>query len=287
MRERDRVRAVVPRTTTGREAVDTTIDWNRGPRPNVAGGSLQAGQTPTVRATAPQYRAESLRVLMAVSEPLVARGLRSLVEDSAELRITVSEVNDASSLLEWLISNEADVCVLDQELPGDLPDIGRMVAAVRDRRQDCSVLVLAREPRLDDVLSAVGASAAGVVAHADEVDLLAAIRAAASGLAVLTGHLLETIVGELVPRPDRALADRLPAGIEELTPRELEVLRCMAAGMSNVDIAEQLAVSKSTVKTHVGHVFTKLEARDRAQAVIAAFAAGVVVVPSSGNDQRP
>ncbi|MDP2710495.1 MAG: response regulator transcription factor [Solirubrobacteraceae bacterium] len=287
MPERDDEPAVELGLTTSARTVQTIIDWNANTAPPASSQSLQTQLAPTAGSAATTAGTDSVRVLMAVAEPLVARGLRALIEGSAETRFAITEVDDEPSLLAALDGGRADVCLLDGDLPGPpATEVGQLVAAVRARQADCAVLVLTREPRLEDVLSALEAGAGGVIAQADEIDLVAALRAVASGLATLSGQLLESIVGQLPPRSDESLAEVAPQWLQELTPRELEVLRCIAAGMLNGDIAEHLTLSTSTVKTHVGRIFSKLDVSDRAQAVVAAFSAGVTDPPAGGDRRR-
>lgn len=219
--------------------------------------------------------ARALTVVIAVGEPLVAQGMRSILEAATPGPVSVSAVTDAASLFERLGEDAADVCILDGGLSPGESDPGDLIAGVHKRRGDCRVLLLARQPVLGGVLSAFEMGAAGVLVREDDVDLLAAAHAVAGGLTVMSGRALETI---MAPRGPRAACPP-GGGVEELTPRELEVLRWLAAGSSNREIAAELTLSERTVKTHVGHIFAKLDVRDRAQAVVAAFSAGVALPP--------
>jgi DNA-binding NarL/FixJ family response regulator len=105
--------------------------------------------------------------------------------------------------------------------------------------------------------------------------LVEGIRAVASGDALLAPSITRRVIEEFVSRPP-GTARTLPPELEELTPRETEVLTLMARGQSNAEIAEELVVSETTVKTHVAHVLTKLGLRDRVQAVVFAYESGIV-----------
>ena len=105
--------------------------------------------------------------------------------------------------------------------------------------------------------------------------LVEGIRAVASGDALLAPAITRRVIEEFVSRPPGTARTR-PPELEELTPREAEVLTLMARGQSNAEIAEQLVVSETTVKTHVAHVLTKLRLRDRVQAVVFAYESGIV-----------
>jgi DNA-binding NarL/FixJ family response regulator len=105
---------------------------------------------------------------------------------------------------------------------------------------------------------------------------VAGIRAVASGEALLDPAVTRRVIEEFVRLP-RDTAPAPPRGLEELTLRELEVLKLIARGYSNAEIADELVVSQATVKTHVARVLTKLELRDRVQAVVLAYESGVVV----------
>ena len=106
--------------------------------------------------------------------------------------------------------------------------------------------------------------------------LVDGIRAVASGDALLAPSITKRVIEEFVRRPPQAAAPTPPPEVGELTDRELEVLRQIARGLSNAEIAQELYVSETTVKTHVAHVLQKLNLRDRVQAVVFAYESGLV-----------
>ena len=148
---------------------------------------------------------------------------------------------------------------------------------VRRDSPDTRVLILTTFAHDDYVTDALGAGASGfVLKDATPDELLHAVRVVAGGDALLspavTTRLIERLLPSLTSTPGRAA----PRGLEGLTEREVEVLRLVATGRSNLEIAAQLFISEATVKTHVSHVLAKLELRDRVQAVIAAYELGLL-----------
>jgi DNA-binding NarL/FixJ family response regulator len=208
----------------------------------------------------------AVRVLLADAHPLLRSGLRSLLGAAPDLHV-VGEAGDGAQTVSLTRRLLPDVVVLDATLPhrpvpGDLAG-GR-------------VLVLAEAADTGAALAALRAGAAGFLAKDSPADeLIAAVRAVALGGAAVGPVLLRSLLATLLPllREEDAPAPRQLAG---LTDRERQVLVEVARGSSNTEIAAQLAVSETTVKTHVGHVLTKLGLRDRVQAVVLAYECGLV-----------
>lgn len=254
-----------------------------------AGAGIAAVPAPAAAHDAdprPVTRLRTFRVLVAVPEALIARGLRALVEQAVD--VDVDEVSDAAGLRDRLAEGDVDVCLLDPALattPGR-EGVSALLTGVRDACADCGTLVVGGDVGLDDVLGALAGGATGVVDRADEVDLLTAARAAAAGVVVLSPGVRDVLVDGCGPRPDEAVADAAALRLEELTPRQYEVLRCIAAGMRNPQIAEALVISERTVKTHVGHVLSTLGVEDRTQAAVAAHAAGIVAHEGAAGEHR-
>ena len=137
----------------------------------------------------------------------------------------------------------------------------------------------------DTVLAALRAGATGLLLKDDEpADLIEAVRVVAAGDAVLAPSLARTLVADFLSRPERL--DTSPKQLEELTPREREVVGLVACGLSNEEIAEQLVVTRATAKTHVSRALCKLHARDRAQLVVLAYEAGLVLPGPRWQDTR-
>jgi DNA-binding NarL/FixJ family response regulator len=148
-------------------------------------------------------------------------------------------------------------------------------ARVRQRVPAAGVLMLTTFDLDDYVYAALRAGASGfMLKDAPAERLVEAIRVVAVGDALLAPSVTRRLIDELARRP--ALDADTVAGIGDLTDRELDVLRLVARGMSNAEIAGELFLGEATVKTHLGRVFSKLQVRDRAQAVVAAYESGVV-----------
>ncbi|WP_433790320.1 LuxR C-terminal-related transcriptional regulator [Actinoplanes sp. CA-252034] len=168
-----------------------------------------------------------------------------------------------------------DVLIADVTLPR--MDGLAVARAVTEARLAVRVLLLTGHDTDEEVVAAVGAGAAGYLCKdAPQAELVAAVHAVASGGAVITppvlARMLTRLAGTLPTTPDGAATAKL----SPLTGREREVLVHVARGRSNSEIAAILGVSETTVKTHVGHVLTKLRLRDRTQAVVLAYETGLV-----------
>ena len=143
------------------------------------------------------------------------------------------------------------------------------------------MLVLSTYHDDEAVYGALLAGATGyLLKHAAPRDLVAAVRVIAAGNAWIDPAVAGRVIKALAEVP--RVADRVPALVARLTPREREVLVLMAEGLSNAEVAARLALSEGTVKTHVSRVLMKTATRDRAQAIVLAYRCGLVVVPRSG-----
>ena len=142
---------------------------------------------------------------------------------------------------------------------------------------DCPKVIILTTFDLDDyVYDALRAGASGfLLKDTPPEDLAAAIRLVAAGDALLSPSITRKLLEEFTRTP--AAAPQPAAGLEDLTDREEEVLRQLARGLSNSEIADVLFVSETTVKTHISHILTKLELRDRVQAVVVAYESGLVI----------
>jgi DNA-binding NarL/FixJ family response regulator len=213
-----------------------------------------------------------ITVLIVDDQPLQRLGFRMLLESSPETTV-VGEAANGAEAIRKTATLRPDVVLMDIRMPGtDGIDATHRILAEGGRSR---VIALTTFDLDEYAYSALRAGASGFLlkdAHPDE--LLAAIRAVAAGDAVIapamTRRLLRTFTHQM-PRPEVTDA-RLAA----LSPREREVLLSIATGRTNAEIAEQLVLSESTVKTHVGRVLAKIGARDRVGAVIIAYDAGLV-----------
>jgi DNA-binding NarL/FixJ family response regulator len=208
-------------------------------------------------------------VLIADDQELVRAGFRLILE-LAGLEVA-GEAADGAEALELARRQEPDVVLMDIRMPGmDGIEATRRIALAGLRTR---VLVLTTFDLDEHVYDALRAGASGfLLKDAGRERLVDAIRTVAAGEELFAPSVLRRLVDAYVARP----APGRPAGLDELSERELEVLRMMGRGLSNGEIAEALVISPATVKTHVRHVLAKLALRDRVQAVVLAYESGLV-----------
>jgi DNA-binding NarL/FixJ family response regulator len=214
----------------------------------------------------------TIRVLIAEDQALVRAGLKGIVGTAPDLQV-VGEAATGAAAVELVPATLPDVVLMDVRMPGmDGLEATRLITASSAAR----VLVLTTFDLDEYVYAALRGGASGfLLKDTPPAELLAAIRVIAAGEALLGPSITRRLIDEFAarsqanePRP----AVRLPA----ITEREREVLLLVAEGMSNAEIARRLHIEPGTAKTHVAHLLTKLDARDRVQLVILAFRAGLV-----------
>jgi DNA-binding NarL/FixJ family response regulator len=214
----------------------------------------------------------SARVLIADDQALVRAGFRKLLESSGI--DVVGEASDGREAVDEARRLRPSIVLMDIRMP-------RMdgIEATRRLAEDAEgvrVLILTTFGLDDYVYDALRAGASGfMLKDAPPEELLAAIEVVARGDALIAPAVTRSVIEEFVRRSPAA-AEPAPV-LDDLTEREREVLELLARGLSNAEIADRLVVSGGTVKTHVAHVLSKLGLRDRVQAVILAYEAGVVV----------
>ncbi|MFI7218254.1 response regulator [Micromonospora maritima] len=214
-----------------------------------------------------------VRVLLADDQPLLRTGFRMVlgVEDDLDI---VGEAGDGVEAVELSRRLLPDVVLMDIRMPR--MDGVAATRAIVDARLPVRVLVLTTFELDEYVVGALRAGASGFLAKdVPAEDLVTAIRTVAAGEAVVAPRILRRLLdrfAEVLPDPVTAP----PRVLDTLTEREREVLVQVARGLSNAEIARELSVSETTVKTHVGHVLTKLRLRDRVQAVVLAYETGLV-----------
>jgi DNA-binding NarL/FixJ family response regulator len=220
---------------------------------------------------------EPLRVLVADDQRVVRQGLTMLLEliDGVDV---VGAAADGAEAVDLTDRARPDVVLMDLRMPQ--MDGAEATRQIRSRWPDTQVLVLTTYADDESLFPALQAGARGYLtkdASAEEIE--EAIRAVAEGRTHLDpavqARLVAAVVGQS-PTPDQPRSGGTAELPDDLTPREAEVLKLIAAGLSNAEIAEALVVSSATVKTHVNRVFYKTGARDRAQAVRYAYQHGLV-----------
>lgn len=216
----------------------------------------------------------SIRVLIADDQALVRSGFRMVLDAEDDLEV-VGEAANGRQAIDSVRRLKPDVVLMDIRMP-ELDGI----AATREIAGDdgdglARVLILTTFDLDEYVYDALGAGASGfLLKDAPPEQLIAGIRVVAAGEALLAPAITRRLIEDFSrARPARS---ETPPGLDELTPRELEVLGLLARGLSNAEIAESLIVGETTVKTHVARVLMKLGLRDRVQAVVLAYESGLV-----------
>jgi len=213
----------------------------------------------------------TIRVILADDERLVRTGLRMIIDAEPDLEV-VAEACDGNEAIEVARRVPADVLLMDVRMP----NLDGLAATRRvvERPGHPRVIVLTTFDLDEYVFEALRAGAGGfLLKDAPERELIAAIRVAADGGSIVAPSVTRRLIERFAALPDPSVAG---PGLELLTPRETEVLRLLARGLSNGEIAATLVVSEHTAKTHVAHVLDKLELRDRVQAVVLAYETGLV-----------
>lgn len=214
------------------------------------------------------------RVVLADDQSLVRAGFRVLLASAPDLEV-VGEASNGEEAVTLARSCRPDVILMDIRMPVlDGLEATRRIAA-DGSLADVHVLILTTYEADDYVFEALRAGASGfVLKDIEPSDLLHAIQVVAAGEGLLSPTVTRRLIAEFAGRP---AARRSSKDLDVLTDREREVLALVGQGRTNDEIASALFVSPATVKTHVGRVMSKLYARDRAQLVVAAYEAGLVV----------
>lgn len=218
--------------------------------------------------------AEPVRVLIADDQALLRGSFRVLVEAEPGLTV-VGEAGTGAAAVELALRAGPDVVLMDVRMPEmDGIEATRLIRNTPET-SDVRVLILTMFDHDAYVFSALRAGASGfLLKDVSPVELLQAIRVVASGESLLAPSVTRRLVAEFCRRPEPA--PRVPTELGGLTAREHEVLTLVTRGLTNGEIARRLHVSPATVKTHIGHLFDKLDVRDRVQLVIIGYETGII-----------
>jgi DNA-binding NarL/FixJ family response regulator len=217
----------------------------------------------------------TIRVLLADDQALLRGIFRLLIDSAPDLKV-VGEAGDGHEAVELARSLRADLVLMDIRMPGlDGLAATRTITADPDL-VDVKVLVLTTFESDEYIAEALRAGASGFLGKGmNPEELLEAIRVVAAGDALLSPAATKSLIARFLAQPAIPRIAAGHPGLEQLTAREREIVPLVAAGLSNEEIAERLAVAPLTAKTHVNRAMAKLGARDRAQLVVIAYAAGL------------
>jgi DNA-binding NarL/FixJ family response regulator len=222
-----------------------------------------------------------ISVLIADDQAIVREGLRVILDAQDDITV-VGEARDGVEVLAATREHHPDVVLMDIQMPRmDGIEATRRLLARTDRAGPAPrVLVLTTFGEDRYVFAALHAGASGfLLKDSRRAQLLTAVRTVAAGDEMVDAAITRRLVEQLADRPRRA--NGTPEALAALSERELQVLRLVAAGLSNAELAAQLVLAEATVKTHVASILRKLDARDRVQLVIRAYETGLVA-PESG-----
>ena len=215
----------------------------------------------------------SVKILIADDQSLVRSGFRMVLESTDDFEV-VGEAANGHQAIDSARRLRPDVVLMDVRMP-ELDGIDATRRITEDEDLFARVLILTTFDLDEYIYDALGAGASGfLLKDVPAEQLIEGIRVVAAGEALLAPSVTRRLIEDFSrARPARA---EDPAGLDELTPREREVLELIARGLSNAEIAETLVVGETTVKTHVARVLMKLGLRDRVQAVVLAYESGIV-----------
>lgn len=218
--------------------------------------------------------AESVSLLIVDDHPLFRQGVRLFLESQPGITVA-GEAGDGASAIAFLEENPVGCVLLDLQMPGKS---GIDVAKdIKDRWPDTRILVLTSFNSWDMIYPALKAGASGyILKDAPPPELLAGIRAVAAGGRYLDEEVASRLLDSLTGPSGKELAPQDAGLVSTLTPRELDVLKELARGLDNKEIAARLYLSEKTVKTHVASILEKLDVKSRTQAALYALQRGLV-----------
>lgn len=214
-----------------------------------------------------------IRVMLVDDQTMVRVGFRMIIETEPDMSV-VGEASDGREAIDLVDRCNPHVVLMDVRMPR--MDGLEATAIVTARPDAPRVLMLTTFDAQDYVYTALRAGASGfLLKDAPAEQLIEAIKIIHRGDALLAPSVTRMLIAEVARRPNVDPSAAVP-GLDDLTDRELEVMRLLARGLSNAEIAESLFLGEATVKTHVGRVLSKLDLRDRVQAVVVAYESGLV-----------
>ena len=224
-----------------------------------------------------------IRVLIVDDQAMIRAGFRMIIEAEPDITV-VGEAGDGIEALEMAERSTPDVVLMDVRMPRmDGIEAARQMLydradrAVADGSPKLPRVLMLTTFDLDDyVYAALRAGVSGfMLKDAPAEQLVEAIRVIAAGDALLAPSVTRRLIEDISKRPSRDATTTVP-GLDQLTDREDEVLRLVAKGLSNAEVADQLYLGEATIKTHVGRILMKLNLRDRVQAVVLAYESGLI-----------
>ncbi|MFI8193374.1 response regulator [Streptomyces sp. NPDC085946] len=214
-----------------------------------------------------------ISVLLADDQPMIRTGFRYILEAEPDIEV-VGEAADGREAVEETRRLSPDVVLMDIRMPGT--DGVEATRSIVDGGLRSRVIILTTFDLDQHVVDALRAGASSFLVKDGPADsLVSAIRTVAAGEAVLAPRVTRRLLERFAGMPSEA-ASSVPPRLDVLTGREVDVLRTLARGLSNAEIAAELGIGETTVKTHVAHILEKFHLRDRVQAVILAYDSGLV-----------
>ena len=212
----------------------------------------------------------TIKILLVDDHKIVRQGVRAYLHTLADIQV-IAEADSGSAAIRAVEQYQPDIVLMDLEMPGELDGIAA-TRQIRKLRPETQVIVVTSHHQDEYIFPAVRAGAISyLLKDVEPEELASAIRKAAHGEAVLDSRVASRIVQEL-----QGLRKENVNPFTELSEREFDVLRLIAAGKSNAEIAETLVIGESTVKTHISNILRKLHLEDRTQAAVYAWQEGIV-----------
>ena len=247
-----------------------TVDWHE----DSGGQKARAEPAASVR---------PITVVIADDQRLLTAGFRVILDAEPDIDV-IGEAQDGLAAVDIVTRRRPDVALLDIRMP-ELDGLAAAKRILTDANLHTAVVMLTTFDLSEYIYEALRIGASGFLLKDTPADrLLDAVRVAAAGEALIAPSITKRLIAKFA-RAARPHQDGTPPELADLTARELDVLRLIAQGLSNTEIAEQLILGENTIKTHVGRIFSKLELRDRVQAVVLAYETGLVepeLTPGSG-----